>query len=265
MRSMIDEKPKKWKARDGFFCGFVLIFLSIIINAFLRIVYQNYPGFADWFKANERFAQGVLLLVRSSSWVLTVFVLARIQRTDDNYLDPVGLKDRPTLSGWLYICVAIGISLLALYGVTRHWIPPSQLSRSYHYQGGAAEWFFVGYAVLIAPFSEEVVMRGFLYRAFRGSYNPYLSILFVLCFHSYFHWGLIQGSPFTFVCLAAVEILLCLAREWTGSLWNCILCHSTYNAVQNLPWYFVSLCLILYLLWFLKWQIRLSTKEISRA
>lgn len=246
MRSVVNEKTVKWKARDGFVCALALIILSIITNELLRVTYLNNPSFTNWFKANEKFAQGVLLLIHSSLWVLTAFVLARI-RSPRGFLDQVGLSSQPTLSGWFGAWIAIGICFLALYGVAKQWIPPNQFSRSFHYQGGITKWFFIWYAVLIAPFSEEVVMRGFLYRAFRGSYNIYLSVILVLCVHGYFHWGIIIQSFYTFMCLVLVEILLCAIREWTSSVWNCVLCHAAYNATQNLPWYLFSIGLILYL------------------
>ena len=141
----------------------------------------------------------------------------------------------------------MSIGFLALYGTYKQWIPPDQLSRDFFYQGGVAKWFFIIYGVLVGPFSEEVVRRGFLYRAFRGSYKPLLSTVFVLCVHAYFHWGLISHSLYTFSCLLLVEALLCFIREWTGNVWNCVLCHAVYNATQGLPWYVYTVGLIFYL------------------
>ena len=89
-------------------------------------------------------------------------------------------------------------------------------------------------------------MRGFLYRAFRGSYGILLSVLSSFCIVTYFHWGLLS-NPLVFVCLTAGAILLCTIREWTGSLWNCILFHAVYNASVTLdwPWYVLGMFILL--------------------
>jgi len=246
MDSALDIKNANWKARDGFFCAVALIILSFILNQILWFAYKNIPSCTDWLNANSNLTQAALMLVQSSLSLLAVFLFAR-SRSVRGFFAQVGMSHQPTLSGWFAACVAIGIGFLALYGVAKQWIPPDQLAREFYYQGGVAKWFFIIYGVLLAPFSEEVVRRGFLYRAFRGSYKPLLSTFLVLCVHAYFHWGLISQSFYTFVCLVLVEALLCVIREWTGNVWNCVLCHAAYNATQGLPWYFYSIGLIFYL------------------
>jgi membrane protease YdiL (CAAX protease family) len=91
--------------------------------------------------------------------------------------------------------------------------------------------------VLLTAFYEETVTRGFLYRAFRGSYQVFASIVCVLLFVGYFHWGL-TAQPLAFVLLLIGAVLLCMIREWTGSIWNCILFHAAYNATVTLRWPF---------------------------
>ena len=98
-------------------------------------------------------------------------------------------------------------------------------------------WSYAACTVLLAPFYEEMVMRGFLYRSFRGSYAFLPSTGFVLLIVAYFHWGLLS-PPLSFACIAVGSILLCAIREWTGSLWNCILFHAAYNATVTLRWPF---------------------------
>jgi uncharacterized protein len=98
-------------------------------------------------------------------------------------------------------------------------------------------WSYAICIVLLTPFYEETVMRGFLYRAFRGSYGVLASAAFVLLVVAYFHWGLLS-RPLSFACIALGSLLLCGIREWTGSLWNCILFHAAYNATVTLRWPF---------------------------
>lgn len=246
MYSITDERAVKWKARDGFLCALALIILTLIPNQILWFADYNNPVCAGWLTAHSNLTQGALMLTQSGLSLLTVFAFARTW-SERNFFDQVGLSHRPTLSGWFAAWVAIGIGFLALYGTSRQWIPQNQLSSEFYEQGGVAKWFFIIYGVSVAPFSEEVFRRGFLYRAFRGSFNPLLSTFFVLCVHAYFHWGLISHSFYTLSCLVLVEVLLCFIREWTGNVWNCVLCHAIYNATQGLPWYIYAAGLILFL------------------
>jgi membrane protease YdiL (CAAX protease family) len=235
--------------------------MSFITNEVLWIADRNSHSFASLLYAHRNLTQAALLLTQGSLSLCIVFLFARIQSVH-NFFNQVGMSHQPTLSGLFAACVAVGIGYLALYGVVKQWIPPNQLFRSFYYQGGWAKWFFIVDALLIAPFCEEVVRRGFLYRAFRGSYKPPSSICFVLCVHAYFHWGTISQSLCTFTCLVLVEIWLCLIQEWTGNLWNCVLCHAAYNATQNLPWYIYSIGLILY--WLYLYNISRKRRNVNR-
>jgi membrane protease YdiL (CAAX protease family) len=245
-KSVLQKRTTEWKARDGVLCALVLIVVSIVTNSLLRSAYSSSPTFANWFKAHDKPAQAVLLLIHSFLWVLTVFVLAKI-RSKHDFATSVGLRHYPTMAGWIAAWLALCISILAIYGVTKQWIPPNQFSRGFHYEGGTVRVFFICYAVLIAPLAEEIVMRGCMYRAFRGRYGIYISLICVLFVHGYFHWGIISKSFYTYICLISIECLLCAVLEYTGNVWNCVLCHSTYNSVQNLPLLYSVIGLVLML------------------
>jgi membrane protease YdiL (CAAX protease family) len=96
---------------------------------------------------------------------------------------------------------------------------------------------YAGEVILLTPFYEETVMRGFLYKAFRGSYGILGSVAAVLCANTWFHWGLVS-KPLSFAMVSLGALLLCLIRERTESLWNCILFHCAYNTVATLDWRF---------------------------
>ena len=93
-------------------------------------------------------------------------------------------------------------------------------------------------------------MRGFAYSAFRGSYNPILSTLIVVVVYvGYFHWGLISRDLTALLSLSAGSIALCIIRERTLSTWNCVLFHVAYNATVMRQWVicFVGMGLVLLL------------------
>jgi membrane protease YdiL (CAAX protease family) len=101
--------------------------------------------------------------------------------------------------------------------------------------GGAARirfqtHFSLGSIVLlIGPFLEEAVMRGFFYPAFRSATPLVVSILLVcaidvLLFHFRTFW-----IPMALFGVGLVNIAACWLREHTKSLWPSIMLHFAYN------------------------------------
>lgn len=228
-----DAPRKAWRASDAWICAVVLIVLSYCSNQVLWSISRINPTSASWLGS----ASGMLALrvFRAAWWVLVVFLFTRPLSVRE-FLCRSGLALPPSLFGWFAAWLGVGIGWLNLYGHTRGWIPQGKISSSYYADGGVM-WSYAACVVLLTPFYEETVMRGFLYRAFRGSYGVLSSSFFVLLIVAYFHWGLLS-RPLSFACIAAVSVLVCGIREWTGSLWNCVLFHAAYNATVTLRWPF---------------------------
>jgi membrane protease YdiL (CAAX protease family) len=85
--------------------------------------------------------------------------------------------------------------------------------------------------VLLAPFFEEPAMRGFLFKAFRNSYPLIPSIGLTTGASLLFHWGEIYHSFDALIVISLLNIVLCLIRERTRSLWNCVACHLAFNSI----------------------------------
>lgn len=90
--------------------------------------------------------------------------------------------------------------------------------------------------LLIGPIFEEIIMRGFLYRAFRKSYGITLSVSTIVLAAMLTHPGVMTASPWLFLLLGALQAILCLILEKTHNLWNCIACHFVYNATVTSAW-----------------------------
>ncbi len=73
-------------------------------------------------------------------------------------------------------------------------------------------------------------MRGFLYRAFRGSYPISLSLGVILALAGLTHWSQVHRSWVAAAEVGSLTILQCYLRERTGNLWDCIICHFVFNA-----------------------------------
>ena len=223
-----------WRARDAWVCTVLLIVLSYGYNQMLWTIYRGSPTAAAWLALP--FADTVLNVFRAAWWILIVFLFTR-PRSLLLFMRSAGLSRPPTLLGWLVTWLGVGIGWFELYGITKGWSPQDQASAESYRDGGAVWWSYAFCTVLLAAFYEETVMRGFLYRAFRGTYALLPSVGCVLAVVAYFHWGLLS-QPFSVVCLMAGAVMLCLIRERSVSLWDCILFHAAFNATVTLRWYF---------------------------
>jgi len=154
------------------------------------------------------------------------------------------------LFGWFMAWVAVGVGILGYFWTAKGLSPPNFHLERVRFGGIGAWWAYIIYVVILAPFYEEVVMRGFVYRALRADYGIILSTLVVLIANAYFHWRVVSGPSGSLTGLVFPTVgagFLCLIRERTNSVWNCVLFHAAHNATATLPWpaYVVGILLIL--------------------
>lgn len=89
---------------------------------------------------------------------------------------------------------------------------------------------------VVGAIIEEIIMRGFLYRAFRAAYGAILSVLAIVLVATLAHPGVMTASPRIFLLLGVLQVTLCVILEKTDNLWNCIACHVLYNATVASTW-----------------------------
>jgi membrane protease YdiL (CAAX protease family) len=224
---IVTDKQGTWKSRDAWFCVLVLIVSQFILLFWLRLGARSNPAFSHWW--GTAFGSGLVFIVQDTLWLFVALWFSRINAIRD-FLGPAGLLRGVDMFGWCAAWLAIAISFIDGYGASKGWTASSRQPHLAGYGAFSVTWcYFTLEAVLIAPFCEEVVTRGFLYRAFRGRYSPLVTTVIIICFSAYFHWSSVSQSVFTFGCLALLWALLCIVRERTGSLWDCLLCHAVYN------------------------------------
>ena len=116
----------------------------------------------------------------------------------------------------------IAVLLLAALGVTTAEHPVSGLVFS---DTDPLQLSAIGVAVsLLAPLGEELIFRGFLYRALRMRWGVWPALLVTSLAFSALHPSL---GPYLVLSAA-----FCLAYEWTGSLWTPILLHGLWNGLS---------------------------------
>ncbi len=79
-------------------------------------------------------------------------------------------------------------------------------------------------AVIVAPFCEEVVFRGYIYPALKRFSGPWIGALVSALFFSAAH-----GSVATLAPLFIFGLALVFLYEWTGSIWAPISVHFLFN------------------------------------
>jgi membrane protease YdiL (CAAX protease family) len=241
----VAEKHKAWKSRDAWFCILALVISQFVTLFWLRFAARSSPAFDQWWTSS--FGTGVIYLIQDALWVFFALWFSRVEQFRD-FLEPAGLRRGVSILGWSAAWLAIAIAFLDAYGASRGLTASARQSQPVGYGTFSAAWFyFTLSSVLIAPFCEEVVTRGFLYRAIRGRYSFLVTTVIIICFSAIFHRSSVSRSLFTFGCLASLWALLCIVREKTGSLWDCLFCHAVYNLVGIHLWIPTIIVMLLFL------------------
>jgi membrane protease YdiL (CAAX protease family) len=79
-------------------------------------------------------------------------------------------------------------------------------------------------AVVVAPFVEELIFRGMIFKSLRRNHGLMISVLASALLFAVVHDPLSVPPVFVLGCAAAI------ALERTGSIWSAMLVHGTYNA-----------------------------------
>jgi membrane protease YdiL (CAAX protease family) len=80
--------------------------------------------------------------------------------------------------------------------------------------------------VVLVPFVEEVLFRGFLFKGVRSGYPFWVTAIVVSVLFAVAHGQLDVGLD-----VFALSLVLCYLREKTNSLWPGIMLHATKNAI----------------------------------
>lgn len=148
------------------------------------------------------------------------------------YFRQLGLRFPPRDVSIPLVLLGLALGLVANYLGTRF---PAEANSPYlkSFANGSYEGAYLYAVVLVAgPVLEEMVMRGFLYQAFRKGYGAPMSVASLVFIGTLTHWKVATASVWYFLMLALLQVTICLAFEKTRNLWNCIAIHVAYNAVM---------------------------------
>lgn len=183
------------------------------------------------FRAFCRSGTGILFreIIQSAICILTAAYFARTE-TLRTFLEGFGLNRKPSPNVWLGVCVAVVLRMFA-YGLIHHDLGPGVKTAPYVGTTHAIslDRFLLQTPILLAPFFEETYMRGFLYKAFRGSCSIGLSKALIVGLTAVTYWNQYSRCWVATISLSGLAVILCYLREKSDSLWDCICCHFVFN------------------------------------
>ncbi|MEW5895353.1 MAG: CPBP family glutamic-type intramembrane protease [Candidatus Omnitrophota bacterium] len=132
---------------------------------------------------------------------------------------------------FLPMLTGVGIAATASYFFVYHYRPPvTPLSELLDWTDVSwAVGFFLGAAVIAAPFIEEVVFRGFFFKMISELKNAWWAFLIVAGIFGFLHMEQYWGDWAGIALVAMLGFLLTGFRWWTGSARPAIVLHYTFN------------------------------------
>jgi len=217
----------RWSARDGWkFIGmiFVFWFLWYIVTGAL---YKLSAGFYQW-----RWEPYGYVIMRCAFITMNLLTAAYFARTEtwNTFREACGLNKRPSRYVWFGVTFAFFLCLLGHFFRTLGWTHGHTQHDLLAFEStyGPERYLYL-FGVVAAAFAEEPVYRGFLYKAFRGSYSTTASVIIVVGYTAFTHWNQFRYFGWAAISLSAITVVQCYLREKSDSLWDTILCHLVYN------------------------------------
>lgn len=218
----------RWTQRDAWkFIGMIVVFDVVWFYA-LSVPYTFIPHFYHW--RWGPFGDVTMAILYAGLHFFTALYFARTE-TFASFWKAAGLDRKPTNYAWFGVTAAVGIRLFGHVIYHFGWAKtyPFYDFTAFRYGHGPERYLFL-FPTLFAAFWEEPVNRGFLYKAFRGSYSAPVSTALIIGYTAYTHWYQYRHFGLAVVVLSALTVVQCALREKSDSLWDIILCHLAFNA-----------------------------------
>lgn len=216
----------EWRPVDAWKCLGMFLVFECLVGLVRGALSTLSPGFRQW--SHNGFGHFFSASFHYAIAILTVLYFSRIN-SKEAFIRTLGLAQPPSRYVWAGVALTLGIRLTGhlMYAAGFAKGVASSDAWGFRHTFGPERYLFLAPA-LMAPFCEELYMRGFLYRAFRGSYSKFLSTILIIGVVALTHWNQFYHSWVAAVDLSALTILQCVLRE-RGNLRDCIASHLAYN------------------------------------
>jgi membrane protease YdiL (CAAX protease family) len=184
-------------------------------------------------------------------WLIIVFLTVFIFSGSSSipaFLKNMGMTCWPSAKISSLGVLAIVLGVLQMYCST---VFHSRENPTYQmYQSGSlgVRVSFVLFGCAVAPFFEEVVMRGYFYKIFRSNCGAAMAIGLCALINAASHWTVMQRSITAIIFLNLVLLALCLIYERERIISSSLLFHIAYNSTVILGWQYSAMGLALFIL-----------------
>ena len=233
-RAKKDEKHKKrltifWALAITLWVGFVFFAAQIVVFLIARILINS----VNW-SINENVAQTVCMVISYALALGVLILVAKKIFSAQVTRDSLGLRGLPTWTDILLSPVGYIVSLLGAVAIVYvmqlilpvvNWSETQDVGFNNVISSTDRIITFVA-LVILAPLMEELIFRGYLYSRLRGKMSALPAIILVSVL-----FGAMHGQWNVGIVVGVMSVVLCIAREMTGTIYAGILMHMIRNGI----------------------------------
>jgi len=218
--------PVPWNMKDVFRLVLFFLLVSIIsalFGVFLGLIYIHFPimkkiiPFSDTYPIVD-----IAYYVFTYFYIMKRWILSKYDGGMKILLESRNNKAFFVIAAILGACIGIPIFALNNYEIRRSTLLMPFLPFLLQFIS----------AILFAAIVEEIVFRSFIYRAFKKKIGVIGSIFITTIIFTSTHFGS-YFHPVLLIQIFVFSFLVNILYEKTGSLYACILAHSSYNFVYG--------------------------------
>lgn len=233
-RESTPQKPASWNGWDAWVMFAVAIAGSIFVSTLCTIGYLLLESSFHWAPKNKTqlgenpyFVLMVQFLLYVLLFAFLFLLITRKYRLP--FMDSLGLRRLSSDQVQRFVLIGLGLALLVM-GAARlfHSNQPTPLEKIFG--EGRAIYFLGLFGILIAPFTEEMIFRGFLYPVFENLGGRKVAVVTTALIFSGMHVPQLWGSWAAVGLIFLVGLVFSLIRARTGLLTPCWIAHVTYNS-----------------------------------
>jgi len=204
-------------------------FIMIILHSLLGSLFL----FGHGNKPDQELLQMLILAVFSFIvlWVL-IFDASR-KFSDKGFWVNMGFKDRYPFFSTILIPIVLGIlcACVVIFCVlTRGFHPSTPLGNILgQIQSPGVFLFFIFLALIVAPFAEEIIFRGYFFEVIKRSQGPHVAVIIISLVFGLLHAGQYWGDWLAISFIIILGFILTLLRFLTDNTRASVVAHYAYN------------------------------------